>query len=117
MQDFIVPPVQQEQPLVPSDEAARTAFYAAATHDQANATTNFFTAKTDLETTGKSAFVDMANQAWQNEQNPVIKETVKNIINDQTIDPAQKKLILNNYALTGFISTNLKDKYIQQALS
>lgn len=113
MEDFIVPPVEEQAPVLAPEEASAKAFYAAATSSQ-DPVKDYAAAKADLELTGQSSFVDMAQQAWAKEQDESVRNTVSSLIVDPTIPPDQKKVLLQTYALTGFIEPDLKEKYIQQ---
>lgn len=111
--EFVVPPIIQETPLVPSKEASEQAFYAASTYSD-NPIQDFTKAKTDLEQTGTSDVVDSAKTRWAQEQDINIKDTISKLVSDPTIDKDLKKGLLQGYALTGYVSKDLKDKYIQK---
>jgi len=113
---FIVPPSEKQIPVLTEKDASEKAFYAASTSSDEPVKT-YETVKTDLLLEGKSDFLDMANNAWKAEQDPKIKATVAEIIGDTTISSTDKKTILSTYALTGFLSNDLKDKYIQKTAS
>src|SRR4030065_1756522 len=114
--NFVVPPVEEVPQQLTPQEASSKAFYAAAT-SSTNPVDDYLTAKADLELTGSSAFVEMAQQAWQKEQDQNIKGTLESIIVDQSIPLDQKKSIMATYAITGYIEPDLKEKYIQQIAS
>src|SRR5512139_575070 len=113
MSEFIVPPVEEVKPTVSSEEAASEAFYAAATSSN-NPEQDYTVAKADLELTGESSFVNMAKEAWKNEQDVNIRNSLESIIADTSIPPSEKKIVLQTYALTGFIEPSLREKYVQQ---
>lgn len=111
MENYVVPRIEDDVTLVPPKEASEKAFYATMSYSQ-NLVDDYLSAKADLEQTGKSAFVDSANERWAQEQDAVTKQTISEILVDQTIDPTIKKGVLQGYALTGYVSTDLKDKYV-----
>lgn len=113
MAEFIVPPVEEVKPALSPEEASREAFYAAATTSP-DPVKDYKVIKADLELTGSSAFVDMAQTAWKNEQDEKVRNIVQSILVDQSIPKDKKKVILQTYALTGFIQPSLKEKYVQQ---
>ena len=113
MEDFIVPPVEEDTPVLSPKEASSTAFYAAATTSE-DPIKDYFQAKGDLELTGQSAFVNMAQDAWKREQDAEVKDVIGKLIGDPSIPTLEKRNILSTYALTGYVEPNLKEKYIQQ---
>src|SRR3990167_2261597 len=111
--DFVVPPVEEVPQQLTPQEASSKAFYAAAT-SSSDPVNDYVTAKAELELTGSSAFVEMAQQSWQREQDQNIRGTLESIIVDKSIPLDQKKAIMATYAMTGYIEPDLKEKYIQQ---
>src|SRR4030065_1172478 len=112
--NFVVPPVEEVPQQLTPQEASSKAFYAAAT-SSTNPVDDYLIAKADLELTGSSAFVEMAQQSWQQEQDQTIKGTLESIIVDKSIPLDQKKAIMATYAMTGYIEPHLKARYIQQS--
>jgi hypothetical protein len=114
--DFVVPPVEAVPQQLSPKEASSKAFYAAST-SSADPVVDYQTAKADLEFSGTSAFVEMAQQAWMKEQDQDVRGALESIISNQTIPLDEKKAILTTYAATGFLEPDLKEKYIQQTAS
>lgn len=111
MNNFAIPFVQQETPLVSSKKASEDAFYAAASSSE-NPIEDYSIIKTDLEQTGTSEIMNMAQSRWEQETEQANKDAIVGIINDETISPELKKSIVQSYSLTGAVPTSLKDKYI-----
>jgi hypothetical protein len=58
-----------------------------------------------------------AKKMWATEQSSSNKEAVLGLINDQSIPKDQKINILSTYATSGYLSTDLKNKYVQRVAS
>lgn len=113
MDNFIVPPMEEELVLPTEKEASEKAFYAAATTGE-DPVQKFFTAKMDLETTGTSEFVNVAEKRWKEEQDVSTRDAVESVIADPNIDRNTKLGVLQQYSLSGYIPKSLKDRYIEK---
>jgi hypothetical protein len=115
-EDFELPPIEVTAKPKPEVEANDEAFYAAGSYGQ-DPVNNFTQMYGELTQDGYSESLEAAKRAWQTEQSSVNKEAVLGILNDQTIPRDQKKNILSTYSVTGYISSDLKDKYVQKMAS
>lgn len=115
-EDFVLPEIEVTTKPVPEVQANDDAFYAAGSYgtDPVNNYTQMYT---ELSQEGYSEIFEAAKKTWQLEQSSSNKEAVLNILNDPTIPKEQKKSILSTYAVTGYISSDLKDKYVQKIAS
>lgn len=113
MDNFIVPPIEDEKAFPTEAEASDKAFYAAAASDE-NPVENYYNAKMDLQTTGSSEFVDVAEKRWKDEQDKGTRDAVESVIADPTIDRGIKLGVLQQYSMSGYIPKSLKDRYIQK---
>src|SRR5687768_6797416 len=116
MDNFIVPPIEEEKPLPSPKEASEQAFYAAAASKE-NPIEDYMKIKMDLESNGDSEFVNNVKHQWDQEQNEGNRQAIEGIIGDTTIDHNTKKAVLRSYSLNGFVPTSLKERYIQKAAS
>ncbi len=115
-EDFELPPIEVTAKPIPEVEANDEAFYAAGSYGQ-DPVNNFTQMYSELTQDGYSESLDAAKRTWQTEQSSINKEAVIGILNDQTIPKDQKKNILSTYSVTGYISSDLKDKYVQKMAS
>lgn len=113
-----VPVINEEEPIdvLPEREKQERAFYSASFNPQEGATfkQTYAQNKFDLDTLGSSTAVDEAHQDWQAEQLSGDDKIMQDIIADPSIPATQKTAIVNTYRSGGFISKNLRDKYIQK---
>ena len=113
-----VPVIKEEEPIdvLPEREKQERAFYSASFNPQEGATfkQTYAQNKFDLDTLGSSTAVDEAHQDWQAEQLSGDDKIMQDIIADPSIPATQKTAIVNTYRSGGFISKNLRDKYIQK---
>lgn len=113
MNDFIVPPIEEDKALPTEQEASEKAFYAAATSEE-NPIQNYYISKMDLQTTGNSDFVNAAESRWKDEQDKDTRDAVEGVIADPSIDRGIKLGVLQQYSLSGYLPKSLKDRYIQK---
>lgn len=111
--DFVVPDYPSQSIPMSKEKASEEAFYAAAT-ESTNPLTDFLTAQKDLVEKGESALVEKAKQNWQKEQDLALRGAVGDLLGDTTIDPEWKKAMLNTYVSGGFISKDLRDRYMER---
>jgi hypothetical protein len=114
--EFVLPPVEVEKPVMSEDKASDTAFYAAGA-SSVNPIEDYHQIYADLTQKGSSQAIDNATKAWEQEQDVGTKQTIKGIIEDPNIPTENKRQILNTYAMGGYVSKDLKDKYVQKAAS
>jgi hypothetical protein len=115
-EDFELPPIEVTAKPIPELEANDDAFYAAGSYGQ-DPVNDYTKIYSELTQDGYSESLEAAKRSWQTEQSSVNKEAVLGILNDQTIPREQKKNILSTYSVTGYISSDLKDKYVQKMAS
>lgn len=111
--DFVIPPLEEEKELPTNQQASEQAFYAAAT-DKVNPIGSFMDAKQDLLTNGSSQIVDQAQANWEEEQNNNLTSTIEDVITDPTIDRNVKLNVINKYRLGDYLPKDLKERYIQK---
>lgn len=102
------------EPLMPLDEAKKQAFYTASLVSPSEMETVFESVMDDLVQKGYSNAYSLAKQNWANEQSESNKLIVSEIIMDPSIDKQTKLNVLNSYNTGGYISTDIKDKYIKE---
>lgn len=114
--EFVLPPVEVEKPVMSETHASDVAFYAAGSSSP-NPIEEYHQIYADLTQKGSSLAIENATKAWEQEQDAGTKQAVKGIIEDPSIDVNDKRQILNTYAMGGYISKDLKDKYVQKTAS
>lgn len=111
---FDLPALAKSKEL-PKHESNDQAFYAASINPgEEGFKQTYNQAKFDLETSGESHHVTNEMVTWKDEQNSDNDQIIKSIIADPSIPVKQKAVIVNHYNQGGFISNNLRDKYIQK---
>ena len=116
MEQLNIIPMEEIQPMQVKESGVRVtddAFYAA-TVEEGDPVANYQSAMMDIRTTGESSFVKMAKDRWEREQDVQARDTLGRLAGDPNVDLATKKAALQIYALGGFVSTSLKDKYLQK---
>ena len=115
-EDFVLPTIEITNKPVPETQANDDAFYAAGSYspDPVNDYTKMYG---ELTQEGYSQSLEDAKKMWEMEQSVTNKEAVLGLINDPSLSRERKRDILNIYSTTGYISTDLKDKYVQRAAS
>lgn len=108
--DFF-PDVETAKPKV--DGVNDQSFYAAASYSE-TPVEDFKKMKYEFSTQGESRLYELAQQKWMQEQSASNESLIADIAQDQSIPIDQKKAIFETYALTGFVSKDLRDKYIQK---
>lgn len=115
-EDFVLPEIEVTTKPVPEVQANDDAFYAAGSYGE-DPVNNYTQMYTELSQEGYSDIFEAAKRTWQLEQSASNKEAVLGILNDPAITKEQKKSILSTYSVTGYISSDLKDKYVQKMAS
>ena len=115
-EDFELPPIEVTAKAVPEVQANDEAFYAAGSYSQ-DPINDYTKIYGELTQDGYSQSLENAKKAWTDEQSVTNKEAVLGIINDPTIPRDQKRDILNTYSISGYLSSDLKDKYVQKVAS
>ena len=115
-EDFELPPIEVAAKPVPEVQANDDAFYAAGSYGQ-DPVNDYTKIYSELTQDGYSESLEAAKRSWRTEQSSINKEAVLGILNDPTIPRDQKKNILSTYSVTGYISSDLKDKYVQKMAS
>ena len=115
-QDFELPSIEVTAKAVPEIQANDEAFYASGSYskDPVNDYTKMYG---ELTQQGYSQSLEDAKKMWATEQSSANKEAVLGLINDQSIPKDQKINILSTYATSGYLSVDLKDKYVQRVAS
>lgn len=115
-EDFYIPPVEQKPTVMSEEEASDQAFYTAATSSP-NPIEDYATVYSELSQRGKSQMYDNAVKRWEEEQDVGLKQVVSKIITDQNMPMEQKQDVLRQYAVGGYVSKDLRDKYIETVAS
>ena len=115
-EDFELPTIEVTTKPVPEVQANDEAFYAAGSYgtDPVNNYTKMYG---ELTQDGYSQSLEDAKKMWMGEQDTRNKEAVLGLINDPAIPREQKTKVLSIYSTTGYISTDIKDKYVQRIAS
>lgn len=108
-----LPPLAQSEATTDRESNER-AFYAATFNNQGDFKKTHAQAKYDLDTVGSSDLVTDEEKTWENEQIGQNEDIMQSILTDPSIPKAQKNVILNTYRSGGYISKNLRDKYVQK---
>ena len=114
--ELSLPPIEEDKKLPRAKDAYEDAFYAVGSFSN-TPIEDLKKAADDLLETGYSDLVSNAKQRWATEQDPAIKKTIEGIIADPTIPKDKKTDVLYTYSIGGYVSTDLKDKYIQRTAS
>lgn len=114
-----LPPIAKSQEI--TDRAANEQAFYAATFNTSDTDTSFqqkhAQAKLDLTTEGQSNLVDDETKFWKDEQIGTDDQIIQSIISDPSIPKTQRATILNTYRAGGYVSQNLRDKYVQKTAS
>lgn len=86
--------------------------YYASTTTEGNPIENYRVAQEELRRTGQSTFVEEARKRWTVEQDAQAKETITNLMIDETIPAYQKQAVLSTYISGGYLGKDLRDKYL-----
>lgn len=115
-QDFELPSIEVTAKAVPEIQANDEAFYASGSYSQ-DPVNDYTKMYGELTQQGYSQSLEDAKKMWATEQSSSNKEAVLGLINDQSIPKDQKINILSTYATSGYLSTDLKNKYVQRVAS
>lgn len=108
-------PALPKSKIIPPNVAKEQAFYAASVNPGQNGFKQTFNqTKFDLDTTGESEHLNNEMITWKDEQEGQNHQIMSDILADPNISVNQKKVLLNTYNTSGFISNNLRDKYVQK---
>lgn len=115
-EDFVLPEIEVTTKPVPEVQANDDAFYAAGSYgtDPVNNYTQMYG---ELTQQGYSQSLEDAKKMWMSEQDSNNKEAVLGLINDPNVPKEQKTKMLSIYSTTGYISSDIKDKYVQRIAS
>jgi hypothetical protein len=118
---FVPPLLEQTKPSLTEKEAGDLAYYGAASDESAaspeETVQNYHSAKLDLMQEGESDYINQVQKRWETEQDIHLKNSVRDIVESPTLDPALKRTVLSNYATGRYVPVGLKDKYIQKTAS
>jgi len=107
-------PKEAGKPQLSEDQASDTALYTAGSYPQTNDLyQDYERIYNELLDKGYSESVDLANQAYRDEQERNSKGIVATIIEDPEMPVEQKKAIVEMYKDKGFISDNIKNKFME----
>lgn len=112
--DFVLPPLTVDKPVMSEEHASDTAFYTAASSSP-TPIEDYHGVFADLTQKGDSPILNNAISQYEKEQDESTKQIVKSIIEDPNIPVDQKKSILGTYSVGGYISKDIRDKYIQRS--
>jgi hypothetical protein len=111
--NLVLPPVETSNPILSEEANLDTAFYTAGSSSP-NPIEDFKTIAAELRQKGQSDIVDNAKAAWEKEQDLALKDSVKLFIEDESVPMDQKRSALELYATGGYLSKDLRDKYVQK---
>ena len=111
--NLVLPPVETSNPILSEEANLDTAFYTAGSSSP-NPIEDFKTIAAELRQKGQSDIVDNAKAAWEREQDVALKDSVKLFIEDESVPMDQKRSALELYATGGYLSKDLRDKYVQK---
>jgi hypothetical protein len=111
--NLVLPAVETKAPVLSNEANLDTAFYTAGSSSP-NPIEDFKTIATELSQKGQSDIVDNAKAAWEKEQDVALKDSVKMFIEDASIPLDQKRSALELYATGGYLSKDIRDKYVQK---
>jgi len=112
-EDYVPPSVENIAPVYPEKQASDKAFYTARSYSK-DPVNDFKKIRGELSQAGNSELYDIAQKQWVNEQAVDNKNAIISLIQDPTIESNAKKDALISYSLGGYISSDIKDKYIQK---
>lgn len=112
-EDFEIPNIEESIKQVPVTQANDEAFYAAGSYSP-DPISSYQTMYQEQTQQGYSATLEAAKRTWEQEQNTTNREAVLGIINDPAIPREDKINVLSTYAASGYVSQNLRDKYVQR---
>ena len=114
--DFEIPPAPEPVGKITEEQALDKAFYAAGAYGE-DVVEEFYKITNELSVSNTSLTLENAQKRWEQEQDEVIKGTVLDLISDNTIPIEERRKIVSTYASSGFVSKDLKDKFIQRVVS
>lgn len=114
--DFVLPPLEADKPIMAEEQASDTAFYTAASSSP-TPIDDYHSIYADLSQNGGSQVLDNALAQFKQEQSETTKQIVKSIIEDPSIPVQEKTGILSTYSVGGYISQDIRDRYIQRSAS
>lgn len=100
-------------PTMPEKQAKEKAFYTTMINKPADVNAGFDEVVDDLVRQGYSQAYSNTKISWANEQQAKDKVVIADLINDPTIDKQTKLKVLNGYTTGDYISTDIRDKYVQ----
>lgn len=108
-----------EQPEVPLSKSQiyEDAFYAAGSYSEKDPVADMKRAADDMLNKGYSSIIDKAQEKWIAEQNNEAKIIFSSLISDPTVSKKDKIAAFSLYANGGYITNDLKQKYIQKVAS
>lgn len=115
-QELMLPPLEQAKTSVRPKEAYEDAFYSAGSYST-TPLEDIKKAADDVLEKGYSDVINSAKQKWADEQDITTKGIISDIMADDTISKEKKSEILLKYSVGGYISKDLKDKFIQRTAS
>ena len=111
--EFTLPEVPQNTPTIRPKDATEEAFFAVNPGSSDPVKETIETTKNYLEE-GQSAVIDAARSKWLKEQDESTRKVIGGLLEDQSVDKKVKIEALKQYALGGYVSNDLKDKYIEK---
>ena len=111
-----LPPIEEPKTLYTQKQAYEEAFYTVGAYSP-NPVEDLWMVSQDLMQKGYSDTVELAKKTWEQEQIPAIKQTITGLIEDPSVSKQEKINILSTYSNSGYISNDIKDKYIQKIAS
>lgn len=111
----IIPYGAPPKQTMPDTAINEQSFYASTMYSE-NPEEDYFTAKEDLSSEGRSPLVDHAHQSWQDEQLFRDQNVLADIASDPSLSVEDKKNIFREHLYGGGVSSNLRDRYKQKMM-
>lgn len=111
--DLEMPPIEVSKDSYTEEAASTKAFWATAV-DSEDPIEDFYQVKKDLIETGESEFINESERHAIEESDLEARQSIEDFLPDTTIDPVIKQSVLRTYANGGFVSKDLRDRYIDK---
>ncbi len=98
---------------IPPTSVNEQAFYAS-TQFSEDPDNDYYTAKQELASNGKSSLVEAGTDIWKKEQYQQDEQVLKDLIQDTSVHNDIKKHAVLQHVMGGHLSQNLRDRYIRK---
>lgn len=112
-EEVVLPPYQENAPIVSEEHASDTAFYTAASSSP-NPIEDFSRIKGDLVQKGTSKDVEDATKLYNQELEDSSRATITSLINSPTVSKDVKLHLLKSFKDNAHLDKDLRDKYAER---